>query len=244
MVVVVSLSPGWKPVLMGLLTTALLFPQAVSVRGADRPPVPPLRSVETPQKVVALSFDDGPSPAATPLILEYLKSQGVHATFFLIGREAAAFPNLVAREAAEGHDVGTHGMHHKPLRASMPQAAMEEELRGATEAIVRAGAPRPTFYRPPEGVISPLGLKVVQGMGYRAIGWSVDPRDAFRRPSSSIVQDILQDVKPGSIILLHDAPGERQVTLDALKAVIPQLKAQGYRIVSVSELLRLTPKNA
>jgi len=230
---------GWKVALAGLLVTVFALSLSFSARAGGTGQVRALHSVKTTEKVVALSFDDGPSPEATPLILEYLKAQKIHATFFLIGQEARAYPHLVAREALEGHDVGNHGMHHKYLGPSLSESIIRDEITQASDAISKAGAPRPTFFRLPGGVTSGRTHKALAETGLQVIGWSVDPRDSFRRPSGEIVKDILAQVKPGSIILLHDGPGERQATYTALRTVVPQLKAQGYRIVSVSELMKL-----
>lgn len=197
-----------------------------------------VRRVLTTAKVVALTFDDGPSPQATPLLLEFLKKEKVHATFFVIGHEAVRFPALVQREVQEGHDVGNHGMTHRTL-SGISEDAMRQEVSQGAETLTALGAPKPVLYRLPQGVGSQLGYRVLGQMGYTVVGWSVDPRDYQRRTSAAIIQDVLKQVAPGSIVIFHDGPGKRLATIEAVKTIIPRLKAEGYRIIPVSELLKV-----
>lgn len=197
-----------------------------------------VRKVYTTQKVVALTFDDGPSPLATPLFLDYLKEQKIKATFFLIGQEVQQFPQLVAREVAEGHDIGNHGLHHKAL-GRIDEAAIEEEIRGGEQALTGAGAPKPVLYRLPKAIGSKTAYRVLGRHGYTVVSWSVDPRDYQRRTAEALVKDVMKHVHPGAIIIFHDGPGRRQATLSALKEIVPKLRAEGYRIVPVSQLLKV-----
>lgn len=216
----------------GLVPTALSAPQPQAKTARL------VRRVFTTKKAVSLTFDDGPSPLATPLLLDYLKQQRIKATFFIIGQEAAQFPQLVAREVAEGHDVGNHGMHHKAL-GRISEADMEEEIRAGEEALVAAGASKPVYYRLPKAIGSKAAYAVLGRRGYTVISWSVDPRDYQRRTAAALVKDVMKQVQPGSIIIFHDGPGKRQATLEALKEIVPQLRAQGYTILPVSQLLKV-----
>jgi peptidoglycan/xylan/chitin deacetylase (PgdA/CDA1 family) len=215
-----------------------LIPPGLAAPRPQAKTAPLVRQVFTTRKAVALTFDDGPSPTATPLLLDYLKQQKIRATFFIIGQEAARFPQLVAREVAEGHDVGNHGMRHKAL-GRLSEAAMEEEIRGGEEALVAAGAPKPTYYRLPKAIGSKTAYAVLGRHGYTVISWSVDPRDYQRRTSGALVKDVMRQVQPGSIIIFHDGPGRRAATLEALREIVPQLRAQGYTILPVSQLLKV-----
>jgi len=224
-------------VLASLTVFTALVPPVLSAPHPQATTARLVRRVVTTKKVVSLTFDDGPTPVATPLLLDYLKHEKIRTTFFPIGQEASQFPHLVAREVAEGHDVGNHGMHHKAL-GSISEKAAEEEIRAGEEAIVAAGAPKPIYYRLPKGIGSRTALSVLGRRGYTVISWTVDTRDYQRRTVEALVDDVMKGVKPGSIILFHDGPGKREATLAAVKRIVPRLRAQGYTFVPVSQLLR------
>lgn len=204
---------------------------------------PHIRNIVTRDKVIALTIDDGPSPQATPLLLDILKREHVKATFFLIGQEAAKYPDIVAREVADGHEIANHGMHHKSMDR-IKEAEMREDIRDGAIALKKAGAPPPRLYRFPKALYSKTALRVLGEMGYTVVGWSVDVRDYQPRAASGLIADTLRETNPGDILLFHDGPGERQATLKALSTIIPQLKARGFRFVTVSGLMALSRAKA
>lgn len=201
------------------------------------------------RKIVALTFDDGPDPRWTPQILDILKREGVRATFFLVGEQAEANPGIVSREWNEGNEIGNHSYTH-PDVSSVSVLRMRLEL-DATQRVIEAITGRETtLFRAPNVADSepstPTDLQPVieaQALGYTFIGEKVDPTD-WRQPKVStayIVNYALSHANLGNCILLHDAGGvSRQETVDALPAIIERLKAQGYRFVTVSQLMGRT----
>jgi polysaccharide deacetylase family sporulation protein PdaB len=198
-------------------------------------------SVPTTRKVVALTFDDGPVNKATEEILAILKEKDVKATFFVIGKQAEKFPMLVTQEIAEGHEVGNHTYSH-PQLTKLSKNKIEEELDKTEKEILKV-ATKPSFFRPPEGAYDNTVFKIARHNEYSIILWSIDTND-WRYPSvGEIVNSVLKDVKPGSIILLHDGLYPSS-TPEALWFIIDSLKSQGYEFVTISELLQYYEEGA
>ncbi|MEP6620574.1 MAG: polysaccharide deacetylase family protein [bacterium] len=184
-------------------------------------------------KVASITFDDGPNPRATPLILDTLKAEGVKATFFVLGRHADRWPELVRRMADEGHQLGNHGYWHRKLHRRLPAYVRDDLSRGA-DAIERASGVRPTVFRAPHGFRSPWVTPIARSLGERTIGWSLGVWDSARPGPDEIVRRALLGMRPGSILLLHDgdgydADGDRLQTAAALPAIITGLRARGFR---------------
>ncbi len=210
---------------------------AVSGNAQDHPPLKPVyNSIYTTEKVAALTFDDGPHATQTPRLLEILAKRNVKATFYLVGKNAREYPAIVRRIVEEGHEVANHSWSH-PKLSSMSDAAVREELQKTHDAIVAACGVAPRTFRPPYGAFTKRQQEwALKEFGYPSILWSVDPLD-WRRPGSSVVaKRLLDGVKPGGILLVHDI---HSPTVDAIPAVIDGLLAQGYRLVTVSELLAM-----
>lgn len=234
-----------RDLLAGLM--ALLQFAAPAAAPTARPPV---TQVTTHHRTVAFSFDDGPSARDTLEIAALLRANGARATFFETGIMVQQNPTVVRRLVASGMEIGNHGMRHRFLR-NMSDASVTAEVTDGERAIEQAGGPRPHLYRLPGGIYDARSLPAVERLGYRVIGWSVDPRDW--RPHATareITHTILREAAPGRIVCLHDGPGRRTATLSALRAVLPALRARGYRVVSVGQLLisceakRPQPKSA
>lgn len=193
------------------------------------------------EKVVALTFDDGPYPPYTGQVLDILRENRTVATFFLIGANVVKYPELVRRIAAEGHQLGNHTYNHSDLlKLGREQIAAETDRAGTVIAAI-AGE-RPHVIRPPHGFRDPLVLDVLERQGLRVIEWSVASRDWTNPGTDAIVGRTLKEVKSGSIILLHDGDGveaaaPRMQTVEAAGRIIRHLKAEGYRFVTVDELL-------
>ena len=181
---------------------------------------------------VALTFDDGPHAGTTAALLDGLKARGASATFFLIGEEIAGKEELVARMGAEGHQVGNHTWSHLRLETVTPEV-MEQELRRTDQAIGSILGGSGYWVRPPYGLLPEGGEALIQ---VPLVKWSVDPRDWESRDKEKIVNAVLQDVKPGSIILLHDI---YQPSVEAALEIVDRLQPKGYRFVTVEELLHL-----
>jgi peptidoglycan-N-acetylglucosamine deacetylase len=183
-------------------------------------------------KYVALTFDDGPSPVYTPKVLAILKKEGIHATFCLIGRHAKKYPEIVQQIVAEGHQIADHTMNHDEYLQRRSAKKIKEEILGTKtllESIV-PGTPI-AFYRAPAGNIDHRIREMVTDWGMTPLGWSVDTKDWQKPGVDEILANVKSELRPGGIILMHDAGGDRSDTLEALEKVIPQLKKDGYQFV-------------
>ena len=188
-------------------------------------------------KYVALTFDDGPSPRCTPKLLDGLKERGVHATFFVVGCQMVKDPDIVIRMAAEGHQVGNHSYDHQELdKLSSGQAA--EDLR-RNDALLRQLLGEGEYWvRPPYGQLSDQerGALTVP-----VINWSVDTEDWKSKDAEKILDIIYRDTGDGDIVLLHD---RYLNSVDAALRAIDHLQQQGYRFVTVAELLAIKGSEA
>ena len=186
---------------------------------------------------IALTFDDGPSAKYTADILDYLKEEGIPATFFVVGSQARANPELLLREEAEGHEIGNHTDSHPHLRHE-PIPTLQAEILTCEKTVYELTEMRTTLFRPPEGHCSADISSLVEGLDYRIILWNIDTRDWADATAAGIAENILTNVQSGDIILFHDSVSRKDSqTLTALKSVVPVLKERGYRFVTVSELI-------
>jgi cellulose synthase/poly-beta-1,6-N-acetylglucosamine synthase-like glycosyltransferase/peptidoglycan/xylan/chitin deacetylase (PgdA/CDA1 family) len=203
---------------------------------------------------VALTFDDGPDGRWTPKILDILKEKHVPATFFDIGKNMQRFPDLVEREVREGHDVGGHSWTH-PNIAEVPAAQTTVELSATQRLFETITGRSMRLFRPPFfGDAEPSTPREVapilqaQQQGYLSVGLRIDTEDWTKPPPAEIVQNVLNrlpdTVRPGQVVLLHDSGGDRSRTIAALPMLIDQVRARGYRFVSVAELAGMTPEQA
>ena len=188
---------------------------------------------------VALTFDDGPNPGATPAILDALGDRGVKATFFILGRHADRWPDLVRRVADEGHAIGNHGYFHRKLHRRSPRY-VREDLRLGTEAIERACGARPRWFRAPHGFRTPWVVPIAGRLGQQTVGWSLGVWDSDRPGADVIARRTVEGARPGSILLLHDgdgydADGDRTQTAQAVPSIVDALHQRGYRFVTLDE---------
>jgi peptidoglycan/xylan/chitin deacetylase (PgdA/CDA1 family) len=210
--------------------------------GTTVAPVRQVRSVTVPVKAVALTFDDGPSPQYTPTILDLLDQNGARATFFVIGQELVRHPEIARQAAQDGMELANHGFHHLTLLGLDPTAIEAEAMPVERELTAITGS-RPTLYRLPKGRGDPRALRALTDMGYTIVYWSVDTRDYLPRSPAAIVAQVQKQLQPGSIVIFHDGGGNQQHTVDALKQLLPALKAQGWQLVTVSQLLELAKQS-
>ena len=192
-------------------------------------------------KSVALTFDDGPNPIYTEKILAVLAEEQVHATFFVIGEHVRQYPDLVRLETAQGHEVGVHTDQHKDV-IRMSQSELAADLAQASDSVEQATGRRPQYFRPPHGFRDPMILAETGRQGMTLVNWSVMSRDWTNPGVQTLVERMEKEVKPGAIILLHDGAGLKQVepreqTVEAVRIVIRQLKAEGCHFVTLSEAL-------
>ena len=213
------------------------------------------RTGATPGKL-ALTFDDGPDPDWTPKILDILKQKNVRASFFIIGENAQANPDLVRRILAEGHDVGNHTYTH-PNLGDLPDSLVSLEIN-ANQRLFEAltGRSMRLFRAPFLGDAEPttsdetVPIGIAQSMGYVTVGLHVDPNDWLHPPADTIVNRVIEQVTDpnpaisGHVVLLHDSGGDRSQTVAALPRIIDSLRAKGYDFVPISELAGLSRDQA
>jgi peptidoglycan/xylan/chitin deacetylase (PgdA/CDA1 family) len=184
------------------------------------------------EKTVALTFDDGPSAQWTPKILALLGQYNAHATFCEIGPNAQANPGVVKQILAAGDRLCDHSVHHNEAMSKRGLAYETNEIVGAKQMIEAAGGPgtQVSWFRAPGGDFSPEIRRISAENGLRPLAWSVDTEDWKRPGVASIVTDVKKNVRPGSIILMHDAGGDRGQTVAALAQLLPWLIHEGYSI--------------
>ncbi|MBF0478955.1 MAG: polysaccharide deacetylase family protein [Candidatus Omnitrophica bacterium] len=203
-----------------------------------------------PEKVVALTFDDGPSEKWTPKILDELKKADIHATFFLVGKHVQQYPGIVKRVVSEGHEIGNHTMSHRLLIDMPMKDAIKEVTDGETE-IERVTGIHTTLFRPPKAWISNQQKTALHKLGYTVVLWRINTKDWVNFDDKLIVHYVEKKIKPGDIILFHDAGGaikseggNRQETVDTIAPLAAGLRKKGYRFATISELLALQKKYA
>lgn len=203
---------------------------------------PVLYQVNTIEKKIALTFDDGPQEVLTPKILDLLKEYGAHATFFVVGERAARLPRLLERMVAEGHEIGNHTYSHT-YGLCMPfntRAKYKEEISAVDRLLDAYKIPYNSWVRFPMGFKNGRMVKAARQLGKRVVAFSFRPYDALGF-SPALVERILQKTHPGAIVVLHDGPrqaaGERLgPTVEILSRLLESWQERGYRIVTLGEL--------
>ena len=221
-----------KRISLLIALTLLLCPFSLSAT-SDQPVI---RSGDPNSRKIALTFDDGPHPYKTDAVLNILEKHGVRATFFVVGENVSYYPEPLRRAVALGHEIGNHTYHHASLSHACEENAAEE-IEKTEEIILKTVGYRTKLFRPPEGAYNACALNVVKSKDYRVILWTVDTRDWENKSAETMVQTVMTNIKGGSIILFHDYMSKKSHTLEALEILLPQLIAQGYEFVTVSELL-------
>lgn len=220
----------WAPILILTLSFYLVQSSVISAQSLVRVP--------TTKKVVALTFDDGPSPIYTPKILHLLTQYHGHATFFVLGAEAKRFPQITRSVETQGSVLAIHGWRHLNLYRAGTKTLWHEAQR-TYEFLKSLNLAPAKLYRPPYGNVSKPMVRLFEQHGYQVVLWSLDTRDWTRPGTSFIVSQVLNQVKPGSIILMHDGGGNRQQTVDALSTILKDLSQKGYQFVTIPALYRL-----
>jgi peptidoglycan/xylan/chitin deacetylase (PgdA/CDA1 family) len=190
---------------------------------------------------VALTFDDGPCPTATPEILDLLRDHGAVATFFMIGERVRRCPELARLVYQEGHQVANHSLRHFAFLTLVPALCLRE-VAGAQQAFRSAIGVAPRFFRPPKGLIGGPGVRALRKAGYDVTTWSKMPGDFFLWHTPVWIARRLADVGPGDIVVLHDGLGlqsapDRTRTLRILPGFLREMKARRIRLVSLADLL-------
>jgi peptidoglycan/xylan/chitin deacetylase (PgdA/CDA1 family)/uncharacterized membrane protein YbhN (UPF0104 family) len=201
----------------------------------------------TNDRVLALTFDDGPSSEWTPPVLDALRDSGARATFFVLGRNVEAHPELVRRISDEGHEIASHGYDHALLTFAS-EADVERQLERTERSL--AGAlgepPRTRLFRAPHGFRNPFVARATSRRGYEVVGWTKGVWDTAKPGVEAIVRRTIGGFRPGGILLLHDADGsgagaDRSQTAEAVPEIVERAHAAGYELVTVSELATRAP---
>lgn len=189
-------------------------------------------------KVIALTFDDGPLPKYTQQILQILKKNDIKATFFWIGKNVEAYPQIGLQVVAEGHAIGNHTWSHSYDK--MRKATASYEIDDTAAIIESTTKVKTTLFRPPGGILTNGPAGYAMSKDYAILLWSADSKDYSRKVSvDSIINKALKSARPGGMVLMHDGGGDRTRTVQALPTIINALKEQGYKFVTVPELLAM-----
>ncbi len=188
-------------------------------------------AIYTNQKVVALTFDDGPHALYTQQILDVLKQKNVKATFFVVGKTAQNKPQLLRRMYREGHEIDNHSFTH-----DYRQRRIVNEINLTDQVVFAATGIHTSYYRPPGGYVYKNQEGTIKRNGYVLTLWSVDSKDWTSPGVNTIVNNVVNNTFPGAIILMHDGGGSRNQTVQALGQIISILSAKGYRFVTLSQL--------
>ena len=194
------------------------------------------RRVENADMKIALTFDDGPHPYYTDKIIGILDKYGIKATFFFVGQNIENYPEQAKHVRERGHEIGNHTYTHHRVRA-MSESELASELERCDDLIYELGEYGTRLFRPPEGAFDEATEKISKTMDYSVILWSVDTKDWAHQTPRDIVKNVLDNVRGGDIILMHDYIGFDSPTPEALETMIPRLLEMGYEFVTVSELM-------
>lgn len=196
--------------------------------------------VPTDEKLIALTFDDGPHGKSTPMILDLLKEYDAKATFFVVGNRIEPYSRIVMRQASEGHEVANHTYSHVFFSHNVSSEAIHKEIARTKEEIGEITGTSCPWFRPPGGYLNDEVVQAAKNNGYTVILWSwhQDTKD-WRSPGvESIADRVLNNARNGDIVLMHDNVKGSNQTYHALKRILPELRERGFRFVTVSELIR------
>jgi len=198
------------------------------------------------EKMIALTFDDGPNPVTTPQILDLLNEYEAKSTFFVVGKRMDRFPEVVKREAAEGHEVANHTYSHLYLKHGVSREKLLDELTRTEERIVSLTGKHSPWFRPPGGFFNDSVIQIAREKGYKMVLWSwhQDTKDWRSPGTNKIINKVLNNVRNGDIILFHDHVEGSSQTVQALKTILPELKRRGYQMVTVSTLIQHKKSNS
>ena len=190
---------------------------------------------------VALTFDDGPDPEATPALLDLLRRRGARATFFVVGARARENADLLRRCRTEGHEVGNHSDAHSNLHNFYTGRRLMRETSACHDSITSILGEAPRWYRPPVGLRNPFTHAVARAHGAHLVGWSVRSLDLGGASPERVTERVLARVEPGGIVLLHDAGQEPARLLRIVEGVLDGLEARGLAPVTLGELVEGAP---
>lgn len=187
------------------------------------------------EKIIAITFDDGPTPY-TEQVLDLLDKYNAKATFFCIGKQIEAYPEIFKKVLERGHTVGNHTYSHLPSLGLSTKNQWLEELNVTNNLIEQNSGLKANYFRPPYGVTTPNLAKALKATGHNVIGWNIRSLDAVIKSEQKILNRIITRLKPGSIILLHDTS---QKSVNVLEQLLVLLQQHNYKAVTVNRLLNL-----
>ncbi len=200
-----------------------------------------LTHTEAPQrKIIALTFDDGPYPPYTQKLLQLLAEKNIHATFFMVGENAAAHPEIVKMVQAQGHLIALHAGYHKDL-LKLPHDEVISNIDFGKHTLESITGEQVRYMRPPHGFKDWSVVNAITEANLQIVNWSIIPRDWTNPGAQVIANRVLENAAPGAIVLLHDGDSPKKIaprdqTIEAVAIIIDTLKAQGYEFVTVDEL--------
>lgn len=192
------------------------------------------------EKVIALTFDDGPWPRTTSQVLEILKKEEIKATFFWVGQYLKIYPKIAQEVVAAGHTLGNHTWHHRYTMMNPSVAA--REIEDTATLIYKTTGIKTLVFRPPGGLLNNGVVDYAKQHNYVTVMWSADSMDYHPYTPDELVNNVIRKAKPGGIVLMHDGGGNRSATVEALPKIITKLKALGYKFVTIPKLLELKEK--
>ncbi|MFC5602585.1 polysaccharide deacetylase family protein [Sporosarcina koreensis] len=198
--------------------------------------------INTNEKVIALTFDDGPHRKYTPEILDLLKKYDAKATFFVLGANAERNPDILLRMYDDGHELANHTYSH-PSSPNVPN--LLKEIRQTNETIYAITGYSTKLFRPVEGNYTDDMIDAIAKEGYKVVMWSwhLDTLDWKHPGVKKIVSFVLDGAKEGNVVLFHDGGGNREQTVKALEEILPELQQRGFTFVTISELMEIQSKN-
>lgn len=199
--------------------------------------------IHTKEKVIALTFDDGPDPHYTKQILELLDKHKAKGTFFVMGHKAEKNPSLIRNMQQKGHEIANHTYRHPQLR-TISLANLKKEIKDTDDIIHSITGTYPALFRPPGGVYDDKVVDAAKSEKHLVVMWSwtQDTKDWTNPGVKKIVHKVCTSAKPGNIVLFHDSGGNREQTVKALEIILDQLAKEGYRFITVSQLLSYKDK--
>jgi peptidoglycan-N-acetylglucosamine deacetylase len=193
------------------------------------------------QKVIALTFDDGPWTGSTAKVLDILKKNNIKGTFFIVGQMLKEHPDLGVRIVTEGHVIANHTWTHR-YHFMNPQVAAYE-VESTSDLIYQTTGVKTTLFRPPGGIMNNGVAAYARNQKYTIVMWSADSVDYSRPPIARLIRNVTRESKPGGIVLMHDGGGNRSHTVEALPQIIDHFRKQGYSFVTIPELLEMQNKD-
>lgn len=189
---------------------------------------------QTEEKIVAVTFDDGPDPIQTPKVLQILKEQQIPACFFCIGHKVTGNESLIRQIIDDGHLIGNHSFTHTGHFPLYSLSQMKKDMQACQSALEQVTSQKIRLFRPPFGVTNPTIAKAVRILGYTPIGWNIRTFDTQHPSKEKVLRRIRTRLRPGSIILLHDRMPDSDLLL---KEILNLIKEQGYTVVRLDKML-------